>query len=67
MSIRMKENLRENGNRVFYSIMMDGFQFNKKHFQIIYQTIKQYSQNPNIVFVDYEDPILKKKNAKKAI
>ncbi|MGX8832933.1 hypothetical protein ACWG0P_01885 [Amedibacillus sp. YH-ame6] len=66
MNKRMKENLRENGNRVFYSIMLDGFQFHKKHFQEIYQEIKRFAiiGNPNIVCIDYEDPILKRKKNK---
>lgn len=69
MSRHLKENLRENGNRVFYSIMLDGFQFGKQHFQQIYQMIKAFAQqgNANIVFIDYEDPLMKRRKKKKHV
>lgn len=67
MSKRMKDNLMENGNMVFYSVLIDGFNYSKKNFQDIFSNLKQNASihNNKIVINEYEDPILKRKKTNK--
>lgn len=69
MSRQMKENLLENGNLAFYSILIDGFDFRKKKFFEIFKELKEFAEfkNKDILMVEYEDPILKKKKKKKYV
>ncbi|MFT9267373.1 hypothetical protein [Oenococcus sp.] len=57
-----KANLMKNGNRIFYNILIDGFQYRRKNFFRIWKKITQYASaaNPNVQIINYHDPLDKK-------
>lgn len=63
----LKDNLKNNGNMAFYSIMIDGFKYRSKPFMKIFKEIqvKGGKHNPNIMITEYIDPETKRKLADK--
>jgi hypothetical protein len=59
----LKDNLVNNGNLAFYSIMIDGFKFRQKQFLSIFKEIEHQGvkYNPQILISEYIDPETKRK------
>lgn len=63
----LKDNLKNNGNIAFYTIMIDGFNFRRKQFTGIFKELERQGAhyNPQILISEYIDPETKRKMADK--
>lgn len=62
-TIALQDNLANNGNLAFYSVMIDGFKFRQKQFLSIFKEIERQGvkYNPQILVSEYIDPETKRK------
>ena len=62
-TIALQDNLANNGNLAFYSVMIDGFKFRQKQFLTIFKEIERQGvkYNPQILVSEYIDPETKRK------
>ncbi|KIS02692.1 hypothetical protein [Paucilactobacillus wasatchensis] len=63
----LRDNLANNGNLAFYSIMIDGFRYRQKPFLKIFKELERQGveHNPQILISEYIDPETKRKMADK--
>lgn len=63
----LKENMKNNGNVAFYTIMIDGFNYRQKQFTGIFKELARQGvrYNPEILISEYIDPETKRKMADK--
>lgn len=63
----LKENIKNNGNVAFYTVMIDGFNYRQKQFTGIFKELERQGMvyNPQILISEYIDPETKRKMADK--